>query len=197
MRARAAGAVESVRGRLSDVSQSARERVGYLRERAEDMTHVAREKLHDVSDAVQTRATHLKHQTEDLYEEAPLAFGAAAMALGLMGGLLVPTTRKEEELMGEASGRFKEKARELGESALHQGAEMAQAVKQEVVGEGDLHIVDKAKEVVRTVIGAGREQVKQKVESLAPGRTDQPRQGSWPNEEPNAGQDVGGHVNPD
>ena len=93
-----------------------------------------------------------------------MAFGAAAVALGLMGGLLVPSTRREEELMGEASDRLKGKARELGRTALHEGAQVARAIKQEVVGEGDTNVVEKAREVVRNVIETGREQVKQKIQ---------------------------------
>jgi ElaB/YqjD/DUF883 family membrane-anchored ribosome-binding protein len=164
---RVSGAAHSARERASGVSRSA----GDLREHASDLGHRAREKLHDVSGAVQTRAVHLRHQTEDLYVDSPLAFGAAAVALGLAGGLLVPSTRKESELMGEASDQFKHKARELGTSALHEGAQVAKAIKQEVVGEGDTRIVDKAREVVRSVIETGREQVKQKVQGgSVPGR---------------------------
>jgi ElaB/YqjD/DUF883 family membrane-anchored ribosome-binding protein len=175
VRDKATGAIGSVKERVSEFAQSARERVsglthsarehgGDLRDRASHLGERAREKLHGVSDAVQTRAVHLRHQTEDLYEGSPMAFGAAAVALGLMGGLLVPSTRKEEELMGEASDRLKGKARELGRTALHEGAQVAQAIKQEVVGEGDTRMVDKAREVVRSVIETGREQIKQKVQ---------------------------------
>ena len=58
-------------------------------------------------------------------EERPLAIGAAALALGVVAGLMAPSTRKEDELMGETRDRLMERAKEVGEEALEKGKQVA------------------------------------------------------------------------
>ncbi len=56
-----------------------------------------------------------------LLQEDPLKAGAATLALGFVAGLLLPSTRKENELMGEQRERLLERAREAGQEALDRG----------------------------------------------------------------------------
>jgi hypothetical protein len=56
----------------------------------------------------------------EIFEERPLAAGAAAMALGLLAGLALPATRREDELLGERRDELLESAREAGKDALEQ-----------------------------------------------------------------------------
>lgn len=57
---------------------------------------------------------------EEWLDSAPLALGAAALAVGLAAGLLLPESRREKELMGEASDELQREAGHAGEEALRQ-----------------------------------------------------------------------------
>ena len=63
-----------------------------------------------------------------------LAIGAAAV--GFVAGLLVPSTRVEEEHLGEAATRVRETASEAGHEALERGKDVAQSAMQTVKEEG-------------------------------------------------------------
>jgi hypothetical protein len=126
--------------------------------------------VHALGHQVQVRSSQLKSQTEDLYEQTPLAFGAAALALGVGLGLLIPSTRKEDEFLGRRSDRLKDKAKELGQTALEQGEQVTQQVvgkvKEQFSSGDNRPLVEKAKEVVNRVIDTTKDQVKQSVQSM-------------------------------
>ena len=81
----------------------------------------------------------LRHQQEnlgDLYERAseryeqateeyPLAVGAGCLALGMLAGLLVPRTRREDQWMGETSDEWIDDAWEAGQHAVERGQQVA------------------------------------------------------------------------
>ena len=73
--------------------------------------------------------SHLGHQAKEqafragrglqhLVEENPLAVGAAAVAVGAVVGLALPTTRIEHEYMGEASEKLVDKAQQVARDAM-------------------------------------------------------------------------------
>ena len=72
----------------------ARQGMGQVRDRAQDMSGRAREGF-----------DHYFHQH-------PLTFGLGAVALGFAVGMLLPATKPEEQWMGDASERVKERGRE-------------------------------------------------------------------------------------
>ena len=73
----------------------------------------------------QPRGGNGKHGSKtgllDLLDENPLKVGAATLALGFVAGLVLPLTRKENEMMGETRERLLERAREAGQDALTKG----------------------------------------------------------------------------
>jgi len=73
-------------------------------------------------------------------DEYPLALGAAFAALGVLAGLALPRTRREDELMGEQSDHVMEAAKEKGEHALEAGKAIGErvleAVKDEAATQG-------------------------------------------------------------
>lgn len=60
-------------------------------------------------------------------EESPMAVGAAFLGLGLIAGMLLPSTRREDELMGEASDQLKHQVKETGQDVLRRGRHVAKA----------------------------------------------------------------------
>ena len=60
-----------------------------------------------------------------LLEEKPLAAGIVGLTLGLLAGLTVPVSRRENELLGTTRDRLLEEARRKGREALDRGKEAA------------------------------------------------------------------------
>jgi gas vesicle protein len=63
-------------------------------------------------------------------QENPLGLAVGAVAVGFLGGLLVPSTRAEDEKLGPMADRVKEQAKETGQDALDRGQQVAQSAAQ-------------------------------------------------------------------
>jgi hypothetical protein len=72
--------------------------------------------------------------------EQPLVAAAAALVAGVAVGLLIPSTRKEDELMGETRDQLIESAREVRREAMETARDVtrtaADAVRSELESEG-------------------------------------------------------------
>jgi hypothetical protein len=75
--------------------------------------------------------------TTEAMDEYPLAVGAACFGLGLLGGLLLPRTRYEDDLMGEAADNVRSEAQHLAEEAWHAGQDIASATASEAAHEAE------------------------------------------------------------
>jgi ElaB/YqjD/DUF883 family membrane-anchored ribosome-binding protein len=69
-------------------------------------------------------------------KENPLGLAIGATAVGFVAGLLIPSTRMEDENIGPMADQVKDKARETGEEALERGKHVAQEAAQTVKDEG-------------------------------------------------------------
>jgi len=59
-------------------------------------------------------------------QENPLGLAIGAAAIGFVAGMLLPSTRMEDEKLGEVSDTVIEKAKETGQEALEHGKQVAQ-----------------------------------------------------------------------
>jgi ElaB/YqjD/DUF883 family membrane-anchored ribosome-binding protein len=71
--------------------------------------------------SVQHGVRQATHQTERLAHDYPLAAASVCFALGLAGGLALPRTRKEDELLGKSRDHLLDQARSAGVELLHKG----------------------------------------------------------------------------
>ena len=69
-------------------------------------------------------------QAKGLAQENPIGLALGAVAVGFVAGLLIPSTRVEDERLGEASDHVVEKAKETGQEALEHGKQVAQETAQ-------------------------------------------------------------------
>ena len=69
-------------------------------------------------------------QAAGIAQENPLGLAIGAAAIGFIGGLLIPSTRMEDEKIGPMADQVKEKARETGQEALERGKDVAQQAAQ-------------------------------------------------------------------
>ena len=58
-------------------------------------------------------------------QENPLGLAIGALAAGFLAGMLVPSTRVEDERVGPVADQVKDKARQVGQEAVERGAEVA------------------------------------------------------------------------
>ena len=59
-------------------------------------------------------------------QDNPLGLAVGAVAVGFLAGMLIPSTRVEDEKMGSLSDDVIERAKETGQEALERGKQVAQ-----------------------------------------------------------------------
>ena len=64
-------------------------------------------------------------QAAGVAKENPLGLAVGAAAVGFVAGMLIPSTRIEDEKIGPMADQVKDKARETGQEALERGKEVA------------------------------------------------------------------------
>ena len=126
-------AKDNVSGKVDSV----KERLGLAGQKATDMT----------PDAEQVKGQARK--AAGVAQENPLGLAI----VGFLAGMLVPSSRVEDEKLGPMADRVKEQVKETGQEALERGKEVAQSAAQSaadtVSEEGQKHgeqLADSAKE---------------------------------------------------
>lgn len=105
---------------LHSQSGGMREKLGNAKSRVGESAHNAadsiRSRAHGAAESARHGATRANEGFQHLLNENPMAAGAIGIAVGALLGSLIPTTRKEDELMGQASDRVTDKAKEMARS---------------------------------------------------------------------------------
>ena len=81
-----------------------------------------------VSDATPD-AEQVKHQARravGVAQSNPLGLAIGAVAVGFVAGMLIPSTRVEDEKLGPVADDVKERAKQTGQEALEHGKQVAQ-----------------------------------------------------------------------
>jgi hypothetical protein len=124
MMQRASEGMSSAKDSLSQNARSARERVG-------QMGQTARQQV----DRLKGQAQRARSGYDHLVREQPLALGAIGLAIGACLAAVAPRTRQEDELMGEASDRLTEQAKEAGKEQLEKAQHIATKARDAAVAE--------------------------------------------------------------
>jgi len=90
-------------------------------------------------------------------EENPLGLALAGLAGGFLAGMLLPSTRVEDERVGPLADQVKETAVETGQEAIDRGRQVAGQVAEQAV-EG---AKEAGQEAIETAKEAGREQAEE------------------------------------
>lgn len=160
-------AASTAKDAVVGAASSAKDAVVGAKERVVDATSSARERASELSWQARERARYQARQAQmgfwQSMEERPLAIGVAALALGVVAGLMAPSTRKENELMGETRDRLMERAREVGEEALEKGKQVAHVAVDTLKEEAERQDLtpEKLAEKVRTVAKEATNTVKE------------------------------------
>jgi uncharacterized protein DUF3618 len=167
-------AVADAGHKVGDVAHQARERVSDLgdrtRERASDLRYRASAEASALKGKARYQAQRAKTGFWQMLEENPLMVGAATLALGVIAGLSIPSTRKEDELMGETRDRLVEEVKDLGQETLEKGRHVAEAVADTVKHEAQSqgltpqsavgNVVDKVKAVAQEAVNTAKEEAR-------------------------------------
>jgi hypothetical protein len=157
--------------------ESARHGDGRAEERIGDATEWTREKASDLGQRAKGRAAALKGKARaktrraklgfwQSLEENPLLVGTASLALGLIAGLSVPSTDKEDELWGGTRDRLLDEVKEAGQEVLDKGKHVAEAVadkaKLEAKNQGltPEGVAERVKTVAREAANAAKEEAR-------------------------------------
>lgn len=173
-----AGAASSVAGAASSAGQTVADYAGRAGSASSQYGRQARDmsgQAYDRARRGMSRGAEYSRQTfEQSLEQYPLAVVAAAFAGGMLSGLLVPTTRRENELMGEQSDQLKEtvktqmqdakrmvveKGKEVADAATEVADHAVGAVSDEAQKQGMAPdtLTEKVKNVARDVVGTAKE----------------------------------------
>jgi ElaB/YqjD/DUF883 family membrane-anchored ribosome-binding protein len=79
---------------------------------------------------------HGAQRAAGVAKENPLGLAIGATAVGFVAGLLIPSTRVEDEKIGPMADQVKDKAKETGQEAIERGKHVAQEAAQTVREEG-------------------------------------------------------------
>ena len=129
--------IEETRSRMGDTAEA-------LGHKA-DVPGRAREAISDRVESVKSTFTGAKdsvsestpssgdvkqgaQQAVGIAKENPLGLAIGAAAVGFIAGLLVPSTRVEDEKIGPMADQLKEQAKETGQEAMERGKQVAQDV---------------------------------------------------------------------
>jgi vacuolar-type H+-ATPase subunit H len=110
---------------LQDKKDSAKETIVGVKDKivgaGDSVTSTVSDRTPDAG-AVKAKARH----GASIAQENPLGLAIGAVAVGFVTGMLLPSTRVEDEKLGEVSDNVIEKAKETGQEALEHGKQVAQ-----------------------------------------------------------------------
>jgi hypothetical protein len=126
---RTGDAFGSLKHRVGEVTESLRDGTTRLGEYGRDGISKVGSGLRSGASAVGSGAEHGYAYTRDalgtLWEEHPLATGAGVLAMGVVVGMMIPTSRIEQSTFGQTARRLTRRAQSAGRELLEQGRQLA------------------------------------------------------------------------
>ena len=149
----ASGLTDSASSAASGAADSASSAAGYA-------SRTSRQAYEASLRKTQKGYAYSRDRFDDALREYPVAVGVAGLAAGLLAGLLVPSTRREDELFGDYSDELKGEAADLGQHAWQETKHVAEATYDSAMAEAKKQ-------------GLTPEQLKQQAKQFADAAADQ------------------------
>ena len=150
-------------GYKTDVKARAKDSIQDKKESVMGVASSAKERLVGAGQTVGDKtpdSDQVKHQArraKSVAQENPLGLAVGAVAVGFLAGMLIPSTRVEDEKMGQASDDVVDRIKETGQEALERGKQVAQDAAETAKDSGREHAEglkttaqDHAQEAART-----------------------------------------------
>ena len=125
-------------GYKADVKSRAKENLQDKRDSAKESLVGVKDKIvGGTPDADQAKAT--AKRAGSVAQENPLGLAIGAVAVGFVAGMLIPSTRVEDERIGSIADDVKDKVKETGSEALDHGKQVAQDAADTIKESGQEH----------------------------------------------------------
>ena len=125
-------------GYKADVKTRAKENLQDKRDSAKESLVGVKDKIvGGTPDADQAKAT--AKRAGSVAQENPLGLAIGAVAVGFVAGMLIPSTRVEDERIGSIADDVKDKVKETGSEALDHGKQVAQDAADTIKESGHEH----------------------------------------------------------
>lgn len=152
------GLGERMRGRMEDV----RAGVSDAAERVSDQLQEVGEQIGDQIGGFGSEGKHrvarAGKQVQQVAEANPLGMGLAALAVGAALGLALPSTRRENRMMGEWRDQMMDKAKHKASDVAHRVQEVVEEVKPEL-NEIAHRVIDDVAETGKSAVSEVKESV--------------------------------------
>jgi ElaB/YqjD/DUF883 family membrane-anchored ribosome-binding protein len=165
IRERVGGTVSGVKDSVSGVKDSVSEAASSVAERAGEFKERAGERIGELGGEARRQARRIKTNLEHTAEENPLALAIGAAVVGLALGMLLPGTRREDEIMGSARDQLVDRAEKTAERVKDAAVEAGRELKETVRTEIEEHKPE-FKQVVQEASQTVKEQVKESAERV-------------------------------
>jgi gas vesicle protein len=116
---------------------------------------------------------HAARRSASIAQENPLGLAIGSIAFGFLAGMLIPSTRVENEKIGPMAEQVREQAMQTGQEALEHGKQVAQEVAS-TVQEHAQQAKDEVKETAQQAAQEHGEQLKQTAQENAQQMREQP-----------------------
>ncbi len=137
--------IDETRARLGDTAEALGHKAdvpGRAREAISDRVESVKSTFSGTKDSVSESTLSTgdvkqgARQAVGVAKENPLGLAIGATAVGFVAGLLIPSTRVEDEKIGPMADQLKEQAKETGQEAMERGKHVAQQAAETVKDEG-------------------------------------------------------------
>lgn len=122
---RVSEAAHSASDRVHDATDTAREKARAAKQSASRGLHQAGQRTREMSRRAGMQARRARRGFWDEFGDNPLVMGAAGIALGALLGAIIPETDKEDELMGGAAQRVRDRAKHEARDQANRVREVA------------------------------------------------------------------------
>jgi ElaB/YqjD/DUF883 family membrane-anchored ribosome-binding protein len=160
---KASDLAHTVGDKASDIKERAGQLASDVRYRAGDLAHGARERAGDIADTTRVQYRAAADNVDTFINEQPLVAGAAALLVGAAIGYLIPSTSKENQILGPKRDRLFDQAGE----AVQNVATKVQGVAETALGqarESLANTVDQAKEQLSDTVAQTKDQLSHTVD---------------------------------
>jgi ElaB/YqjD/DUF883 family membrane-anchored ribosome-binding protein len=137
--------IEETRARMGDTAEALGHKAdvpGRAREAISDKVESVKSTFSGAKDSVSDSTPSGEdvkqgaRQAVGIAKENPLGLAIGATAVGFVAGLLIPSTKVENERIGPMADQVKEQAKEMGHEAVERGKHVAEQAAETVKEEG-------------------------------------------------------------
>jgi ElaB/YqjD/DUF883 family membrane-anchored ribosome-binding protein len=160
----ASHAVDVAKDRATDLATTAKAKAADLtttaKARASDLAATAKERTRRLGTTIQDESRQVRDTLQQQTHEHPLMVAAGAAVLGLVLGMVIPATSKENKVMGPARDRLADRVEETASRVKDVATDEARKVADSVKDEVRQHTPE-LKNAARDVAESVKEDVKQ------------------------------------